>query len=195
MALLPLLLLAHTTASSQVLHVMPYGTNAVRVRMFAQQPTVAALSSVGYLLPAPAAADDPGRANESSRADQDGAWLRYGVVVASGNIEVVSSGAGGFTVRRISDGATLLMAQSGALSAGTPSSDGRAQLNATLGVATSTGLRFYGGGCRCGGGYNQHDGHDGGDMEKIRAKTRYRTVWCRYENLRELLQRAAMLLE
>lgn len=171
MVALPALLLllslgTRTAASSQLLHVAPYGANAVRVRMFAQQPTVAALSNPGYLLPPPAA-DDLATARASvlaPPADQDGAWLRSGVAVASGNIEVVLSGAGGFTVRRISDGATLLTARSGALAAGTPSADGRAQLNATLGVATGTGLRFYGGGCRCGGGYNQHDGHDGGDM-------------------------------
>ena len=161
----PLLLLlllslagARTVASSHLLHVAPYGDNAVRVRLFAHQPTAVALSNPGYLLPAPAAA------SESPPADRGGAWLRSGVAVSSGNIEVVSSGAGGFTVRRISDGAPLLSAQSGALAAGTPSADGRAQLNASLGVAIGAGLRFYGGGCRCGGGYNRADGHDGGDM-------------------------------
>eukprot|EP01043_Picozoa_sp_COSAG02_P065829 COSAG02_NODE_10050_length_2038_cov_2.056215_3_plen_69_part_01 len=39
--------------SLALLHVAPYGANAVRVRMFAQQPTVAALSNPGYLLPPP----------------------------------------------------------------------------------------------------------------------------------------------
>lgn len=165
---LPLLLLglgARAAASSQLLHVSPYGANAVRVRMFAQQPAAGALSNPGFLLPAPDAAAAAGdSSDESPPADPDGAWLHSGAAVSSGNIEVVSSAAGGFTVRRVSDGAALLTAQAGALAAGAPGADGRAQLNATLGVAVGGGLRFYGGGCRCGGGFNQADGHDGGDM-------------------------------
>ena len=42
---------------------------------------------------------------------------------------------------------------------GAVSAAGRAPLSATLGVGGSgSPLHFYGGGCRCGGGYNQADG-------------------------------------
>lgn len=170
MIALLLLLGLGSAASPQPLQVSPDGRpSAVRVRLFAQQPTAAALSDLlGYLLPPHTSVNDAPNDVAAPPTDPGGAWLRSGAAVSSGSIEVVASGGSGFTVRRVSGGAALLTARVGALAAGAPGADGRAQLNTTLGVGAAAGvgamLRFYGGGCHCGGGFNHADGHDGGDM-------------------------------
>ena len=151
----------------QVVHAQPYGTNALRVRLFPRQPTARDLANPGYLLPAPAASAAEGRSDEDA-AFAAGKLLspeQYGNTVTSGNLEVSLSTSEGVTLRRISDGQTLLTQATGPLSTSTLGADGRAQLNASLHVGiNSTQLRFYGGGCKCGGGFNRQDGHDGGAM-------------------------------
>lgn len=146
----------------QVVHAQPYGTNAVRVRLFAQYPTERQLAIRGYLLPAPAAERGSG---EDAAAGKVLCPERSGTTVTSGNIEVSLSASEGVTLRRVSDGQTLL-AQAGPISASALGADGRAQLNASLRVEATnrTQLRFFGGGCKCGGGFNREDGHDGGAM-------------------------------
>lgn len=149
----------HHAARLQVVHAQPYGINAVRVRLFAQQPTAHQLANPGYLLPDPAV--DREYATAGRRLYTSGETAS---TVSSGNIEASLTASQGVRVRRISDGKTLL-AQEAPISAGTTGVDGRAQLNASLRVEIDAAqLRFYGGGCKCGGGFNRQDGHDGGAM-------------------------------
>jgi len=153
MALFLSVLSATSLASQQQqVHVQPYGANAIRVRIWPAGATPS-LTNAGYLLPPPASADP-------------GAWLggAAGARTASGNIEAVAT-PGGFAIRRVSDNATLL-AQRSPLAVGDASADGRAPMNISLSVGTtpSAALRFFGGGCRCGGGFTPADGHDGGGM-------------------------------
>lgn len=149
----------HHAARLQVVHAQPYGINAVRVRLFAQQPTAHQLANPGYLLPDPAV--DREYATAGRRLYTSGETAS---TVSSGNIEASLTASQGVRVRRISDGKTLL-AQEAPISAGTTGVDGRSQLNASLRVEIDAAqLRFYGGGCKCGGGFNRQDGHDGGAM-------------------------------
>ena len=86
--------------------------------------------------------------------------------VASGNIEAAVTASGGLRISRLSDNATLLLYDN-PITVGTTYPDGTAAINATLAVGNrgpAETLRFFGGGCRCGGGYRVQDHAGGGAM-------------------------------
>ena len=121
-----------------------WGLDAVRIRIYPKQQPSTPDPGRGYLLPpVPTTAATP----------------------ASNIAVTVAQGTGYVTVTRLSD-STVLFQQRMPVATGTVRPDGTMAINATFAVmpAGSSSLRFFGGGCRCGGGFTPADNDEGGAM-------------------------------
>eukprot|EP01052_Picozoa_sp_SAG31_P039426 SAG31_NODE_5468_length_2521_cov_8.738233_2_plen_229_part_00 len=133
-----------TGGLGQTVHVQPWGANAVRLQVFPGKQ-LGNISSLGYLQHAPrvaATTEDGNRSNIHATVDANGL----------------------ITVTRPSDGATLLSQTAIGELRGTAGAAGRGALSMALQVAGTHHHRFYGGGCRCGGGLAFGNGAGGGRM-------------------------------
>jgi hypothetical protein len=135
-----------TEQQQQHTAVDPWGNDAVRIRLYPRGAPTTPDDALGYLLPSPAGASPHHAATSSS------------------NIKVAVSASTEFiTVSR--DDGEVLLTQTTPLTSGEPRPDGTMGINGSLAVlAGKPDLRFFGGGCRCGGGYTPEDGHGGGAM-------------------------------